>query len=163
MGNNKITNLADPIDSLDAANKKYVDVNSPLIFEKIVSNHSLNGGKNVMRIHYSLSTYLDIVGFLYKVDNYHDSQNSNASVCAGNASSSNFNIVESSTTATLSGSRLFWCYIKRPASYYEFESPSGSNSSSTLYSESTKDLYVYRSSTSASGTISIWAIRRNVT
>lgn len=43
MGNNKITNLADPTDSLDSANKKYVDGSTSLIYSDwITFEHSVS-------------------------------------------------------------------------------------------------------------------------
>ena len=43
MGNNKITNLADPTDLLDSANKKYVDDSTPLIYSDWVTfEHSVS-------------------------------------------------------------------------------------------------------------------------
>lgn len=49
MGNNKITNLADPTDSLDSANKKYVDDSLPFKKIKIADNLNLSfsGGKEL--------------------------------------------------------------------------------------------------------------------
>lgn len=43
MGNNKITNLADPTDSLDSVNKKYVDESQMFKIVNAISNYSLAG------------------------------------------------------------------------------------------------------------------------
>ena len=43
MGNNKITNLADPTDSLDSANKKYVDESGLFKVVNAISNYNLAG------------------------------------------------------------------------------------------------------------------------
>lgn len=46
MGNNKITNLADPTDSLDSANKKYVDESQMFKVVNAISNYNLAGINN---------------------------------------------------------------------------------------------------------------------
>ncbi len=43
MGNNKVTNLADPTDSLDSANKKYVDESQMFKIVNAISNYNLAG------------------------------------------------------------------------------------------------------------------------
>lgn len=43
MGNNKITNLADPTDSLDSVNKKYVDESGLFKVVNAISNYNLAG------------------------------------------------------------------------------------------------------------------------
>lgn len=163
MGNNKITNLADPTDSLDVANKKYVDGSSSLIFEKIVSNRSLKNNSDAVIIPYTFSTYEDIVGFLYEVNNYYDPGHSNVIVSAGNKSVGSFRIIEADTTMRVSGSRLIWCHIKSGSGYYQFISSNGQTESVLYYNREGLRVISSAASTLSSGTINIWAVRRNVT
>ena len=75
MGNNKITNLADPTDSLDSANKKYVDESSPFKKVKLVDNLNLSfsGGKSFTINYPSGFTVSDILNakfVLYEFFNF---------------------------------------------------------------------------------------------
>ena len=66
MGNNKITNLADPTDSLDSANKKYVDESSTFKRIEIIkdSNKTLVNGSNEITaqlpIGYSVKDFITV-------------------------------------------------------------------------------------------------------
>ena len=53
MSGNKITNLANPTDSLDSVNKKYVDESLPFKKVKIADNLNLSfSGSTTLRINY---------------------------------------------------------------------------------------------------------------
>lgn len=75
MGNNKITNLADPTNSLDSANKKYVDESSPFKKVKIADNLNLSFSKEakILQINYpSGFTFSDVLNakfILYEFSN----------------------------------------------------------------------------------------------
>lgn len=74
MGNNKITNLSDPTDSLDSANKKYVDESSPFKKVKIADNLNLSfSGAKTLQINYptgfTVSDVLNVKFVLYEFFN----------------------------------------------------------------------------------------------
>ena len=78
MGNNKITNLADPTDSLDSANKKYVDENSMFKKIKVFSNKSIvtTSSGTTKSISYTFPTNFSndqikrIVGAIFEFKNF---------------------------------------------------------------------------------------------
>ena len=163
MGNNKITNLADPTDSLDSVNKKYVDESQSLIFEKIITDYNLSGkAAGDFYIPYTFSSYENIIGFLYKVDSFFISGYSGTYIAAGASSGMATRLIESETGSTTSGSRLLLCLKRRTSNNYKF----------TFFIDQSAgyvDIYInsklslYSPAAITSGKISIWVVRRNVT
>lgn len=163
MGNNKITNLADPMADSDAANKKYVNESKSLIFEKLVSNYNLAGKTpDVIEIPCTLSVYDNIIGFLYKVDNFLISNFADGYILAGNANAKSQKIVECKGFEATSGSRIFWTYKSGASSNCFFRTFYSDSGATDLYYNSAFYLRVPSWPITA-GTISIWAVRRNIT
>ena len=74
MGNNKITNLADPTNSLDSANKKYVDESSPFKKVKVLDNQRLNfNGSTILNFSYPAGfTDDDIIKLKFVLLEFHN-------------------------------------------------------------------------------------------
>lgn len=105
MSGNKITNLANPTESLDSANKKYVDESH--LFKKIQIldkfNTSFDGRKNItvtLPVGFSLDNILNVNFILYEL--YNVTEVAGGTISAGTSASESYELFSSGQQKTFS-------------------------------------------------------------
>lgn len=156
MGNNKITNLANPTNPLDSANKKYVD-ESGLIFEKLKTINISTMGSEINSISCpAISMTGTVIGLLYKIINFYSA--SESLLWAGQSEVNDLILTVTERGKTISASR----FILTEHSYYAgYEYLFGGVGRNVVFNikNSTIEIY-FKKDQNPSGTIEVYAVKK---